>query len=177
MVGKAGDCRAPRVRRRAAWLGALALTAVVLSGCVAPEPESYEPPSWNVPQASGSGRRIVYRLSTQQAWLVEDNGAITDSFLVSGNLGGPPPGQYYVHRKLDPGYSGNLTLPHFVGFAWGATTDIGFHGIPLYPDGTQIQSDAELGTPLSHGCVRVAQDKAWEIWNWADIGTSVVVVW
>ena len=43
-------------------------------------------------------------------------------------------------------------------------------------DGAPIQSNEQLGTPLSHGCVRVAQDKAVEIWNWAAEGATVVVV-
>ncbi len=81
-----------------------------------------------------------------------------------------------MFKKIYPGRSGRLTLPHFVGFAHGNTTDIGFHGIPLYPSGRPIQSDEQLGTPLSHGCVRVAQDKAVEIWGFADYGTAVVVL-
>src|SRR5438034_11401612 len=44
-------------------------------------------------------------------------------------------------RKVEQGRSKahpDLRLPYFVGFAWGSTTDIGFHGIPLRSDGSQI---------------------------------------
>ncbi len=155
-------------------LGVIVL-AVLVAGCAVPQVAS-DPVHWGVPADSGTGRRIVYRKPTQQVWLVDASGAVIDAFLVSGRLNNPNPGTYQVFRKINPGSSGSLRLPYFVGFAYGATTDIGFHGIPLYPNGEQIQSIFELGQPLSHGCVRVAQDKALEIWNWADFGTTVVVI-
>ena len=153
---------------------ALALL-VAASGCAVPRVAS-DPVHWGVPANSGTGRRIVYRKSTQQAWLVEAQGAVTDAFPVSGRLSTPNPGTYHVFHRIDPGRSGRVALPHFVGFAHGRTTDIGFHGIPLEPGGHPIERDDQLGTPLSHGCVRVAQDKAREIWDWSDFGTTVVVV-
>ena len=53
---------------------------------------------------------------------------------------------------------------------------IGFHGIPLRPGGTPIQTDAELGQYRSHGCVRMNQDAAKVLYDWAPIGTAVVVL-
>jgi len=155
-------------------LGIIAV-ALLVAGCAVPQVAS-DPDHWGVPADSGTERRIVYRKPTQQVWLIEESGAVIDAFLVSGRLNNPNPGTYQVFRKINPGASGSLRLPYFVGFAHGRTTDIGFHGIPLYPSGAPIQSDEQLGTPLSHGCVRVAQDKALEIWNWVDYGTTVVVV-
>jgi hypothetical protein len=75
------------------------------------------------------------------------------------------------HSKAHP----DLRLPYFVGFAWGRTTDIGFHGIPLEPDGTPIESDAQLGQPLSSGCVRESQLMAKVVYDWTPEGTTVVV--
>lgn len=119
---------------------------------------------------------MVYEIATQRTWIVGERGEVLDAFLVSGRRGWPRPGTYQVFRKINPGSSGSLRLPYFVGFAHGNTTDIGFHGIPLYPSGTPIQSDAQLGQPLSRGCVRVAQDKAVAIWEFTEIGTTVVVL-
>ena len=161
--------------RRAGRSVAGLLAVVTLAGCAVPHVAS-APDVWGVPAESGVGRRIVYRISSQQAWLIGEHGEVQDAFLVSGRRGWPRAVTYQVFKKINPGRSGSLTLPYFVGFAHGNTTDIGFHGIPLYPSGRPIQSDEQLGTPLSHGCVRVAQDKAFEIWNWADYGTTVVVL-
>jgi hypothetical protein len=127
-------------------------------------------PPWN----SGAGRRIVYCNSCQRAWHVSEDGDWY-TFPVSGKAGVPSPGAYRVIRRLAPGGSGNLILPWFVGFAYGSTTDIGFHGIPLRPDGSPIQSDAELGQFRSHGCVRESQSDAVRTWNFGSVGTPVIV--
>ncbi len=126
------------------------------------------------PWGSGSGRRIVYCNSCQRVWHVSENGDWY-TFPVSGKIGVPAPGVYHVIRRINPGGSGNLILPYFVGFAWGSTTDIGFHGIPLRPDGSPIQSDAELGQFRSHGCVRENQSDAVRTWNFGTLGTPVIV--
>jgi len=164
------------VRTRSAAVTIVALVALVMfAGCAVPQVAS-APDTWGVPSNSGSGRRVVYRNSTQQVWLIGDHGEVSDAFLVSGRRGVPNPGTYQVHRKLDTGWSGSLRLPYFVGFAYGRSTDIGFHGIPLSGSGQPIQSDRQLGQPLSHGCVRVAQDKALAIWMFTEVGSTVVVL-
>ena len=54
---------------------------------------------------------------------------------------------------------------------------IGFHGIPIHvADGTPYQTDAELGTRLSGGCQRQNNLDAKFLWDWANVGTTVVVV-
>jgi hypothetical protein len=129
-----------------------------------------------IPDNSGSGKRIVYSNSDQRIWLVEADGTLYDSYRVSGRHGIPSPDTYHVMRKLMPGRAGSLSLPYFVGFAFGHSTDIGFHGIPLEPNGTPIESDSQLGSPLSHGCVRQNQADAKELWDWTPVGTTVVVL-
>jgi hypothetical protein len=128
------------------------------------------------PPNSGTGRRIVYSNSQQRVWLVEDSNGVSHSWLVSGRRGMPAPGTYHVYSKAVSSTSGTLTLPYTVRFAWGTTLPIAFHGIPLRPDGTPIQTDAELGQYRSHGCVRMAQAAAHTLYDWAPIGTTVVVL-
>ncbi len=130
------------------------------------------------PPGTGTGRRIVYCNSCQKVWLVDETDYVVALFSVSGRRGTPRPGTYHVFRKLEMGRSKahpDLRLPYFVGFAWGATTDIGFHGIPLRPDNSPIQSDAQLGQPLSSGCVRESQLMARVVFEWTPVGTTVVV--
>jgi lipoprotein-anchoring transpeptidase ErfK/SrfK len=63
----------------------------------------------------------------------------------------------------------------FVRFAQGDTgAAIGFHDIPV-DDGAKVQSVAELGTPTSHGCIRQRTRDALAMWEFAPIGTTVVV--
>ena len=63
-----------------------------------------------------------------------------------------------------------------VRFAYGPDGGrIGFHEIPNR-NGVPLQSYEQLGLPLSHGCVRQTTADALWIWNWAPIGTKVVVL-
>jgi hypothetical protein len=132
----------------------------------------YPPP----PANSGVGRRVVYCNSCQRVWLIEADGWVYSSYIVSGHRNYPRNGTYKVIRRINPGYSHTLRLPYFVGFTYGNTTDVGFHGIPLEPSGRPIESDSQLGTPLSHGCVRESQFFARVMWDWASMGTPVVVI-
>jgi lipoprotein-anchoring transpeptidase ErfK/SrfK len=129
-----------------------------------------------IPANSGAGRRVVYCNSCQRVWLVEESGATFASYTVSGRRNYPRSGTYHVFRRINPGWSKTLRLPYFVGFTYGNTTDVGFHGIPLEPDGSPIQSESQLGTPRSHGCVRQSQWSARLMWDWATMGTTVVVI-
>jgi lipoprotein-anchoring transpeptidase ErfK/SrfK len=130
----------------------------------------------NAPSNSGDGRRVVYCNSCQRVWLVEEDDYVFWSYPVSGRRSYPRPGTYKVIRKVHPGMSHELRLPYFVGFTYGTTTDVGFHGIPVRPNGSQIQSDSQLGTYRSAGCVRQSQPAARLLWDFAPMGTTVVVL-
>ena len=83
---------------------------------------------------------------------------------------------WHVYSKVPTSPSGDLTLPWTLRFAVSARGNpIDFHGIPLEPDGTPIEPDSLLGTPESHGCVRLSQVNAKILWDWATVGTVVVV--
>lgn len=128
------------------------------------------------PANSGSGRRIVYANRAQQVWIMNGDDSVEASFRVSGRLGVPNPGTYRVYTRTT-GRAGDLRLDFFVGFAYGAGGgNIGFHRIPVRPDGSEIQTVGQLGTPLSHGCVREAYADAQHLFNWSRLGDAVVVV-
>ncbi|MGO9875862.1 MAG: L,D-transpeptidase [Acidimicrobiia bacterium] len=129
-----------------------------------------------LPPNSGTGRRIVYSNKEQRIWLVEANGVVSHTFLVSGRHGLPAVGVDHVYSKVPSSPSGDLTLPWTLRFAYSSDgTPIDLHGIPLEPDGTPIEPDSLLGTPESHGCVRLSQADAEFVWNWSTVGTTVVV--
>ena len=61
------------------------------------------------------------------------------------------------------------------GFSVNDGGNIGFHEIPTQY-GRPLQSIWQLGQPLSAGCVRQAPSDALWMWNWAGLGTKVVVL-
>lgn len=132
----------------------------------------------SVPADSGSGRRIVYSNSGQRVWLVEENGQVFDSYLVSGRINTPAPGTYAVFSKSPLAWAGHdgITMKHMVRFAHGRSLAIGFHSIPTYSNGAPMQTVDQLGTYRSSGCVRQRVDKAKQLYDWSPIGLTVVVL-
>ena len=129
-----------------------------------------------VPANSGAGRRIVYSNGAQRVWLVEGDGTVTKTYLVSGRTGLPAFGTYHVFGKSRYTTSGSVRMEYMVRFARGRNLAIGFHTIPLRANGTPLQSAAELGFPRSHGCVRQNPPEAMFLYMWAPMGTTVVAV-
>ena len=131
-----------------------------------------------VPADSGEGRRIVYANSAQRVWLVESDGSVLDTYLVSGKEGVPAPGEYEVFSKSEVAFAGHddITMSHMVRFAHGETLAIGFHAIPNDGNGLPLQTEEELGEYRSAGCVRQSPGQAAALYEWADIGTMVVVL-
>ena len=135
------------------------------------------PPAQTAPAGSGTGKRIVYCVRCQRVWLVEANGSAR-THLVSGRPGVPRPGTYKVFSRSERAIAGSrkATMRHMVRFARGRTLAIGFHAIPRDLRGRPIQAERELGSYRSLGCVRQADGDALALWNFAPLGTKVVVV-
>jgi hypothetical protein len=132
-----------------------------------------------LPAGSGSGRRVVYSNPEQRVWLVESNGVVVRSYLVSGKYQTPAPGTYSVYSKSRKAYAGHdgITMDDMVRFARASSgLAIGFHGIPRDANGDPLQSDDELGGFRSAGCVRQSGGDAAFLFDWAPIGTTVVVL-
>lgn len=132
-----------------------------------------------LPEHSGSGRRVVFDMSEQQVWLVGPAGRVQRTYPVSGsrtdNLSA---GRYEVYsRSRDAvSYTYEETMGYMVRFAHGENAAIGFHDLPVDQQGERVQTRAQLGTPLSSGCIRQARPDARAMWRFAHVGTAVVVV-
>lgn len=144
----------------------------------APPPPPPPPPPPAVPAGSGTGKRIVYCVGCQRVWLVEGNGSVVQTHLVSGRAGVPRKGTYKVFSKSERAVAGSrkATMRNMVRFAQGRGLAIGFHSIPRDLKGRPLQTESELGSYRSLGCVRQADRDAIALWNFAPLGTKVVVV-
>ncbi len=143
-------------------------------------PESFQPdqPPLAVPADSGSGRRVVFDMSEQHVWLVRESGVAARSYPVSGSIyDNLAPGTFEVYGRSEQAYAfdGSGSMRYMVRFTQGDNAAIGFHDIPIDDDGRKVQTKAELGTPLSHGCIRQWPDDAKALWKFAPLGTTVVV--
>ena len=131
-----------------------------------------------VPADSGSGRRVVFDMSDQHVWLVRAGGSAARSYPVSGSVyDNLDPGTYEVYSRSEQAYAfdGSGSMRYMVRFTQGDNAAIGFHDIPIDDAGDKVQTQAELGTPQSHGCIRQWPDDARALWRFAPLGTTVVV--
>lgn len=131
-----------------------------------------------VPAASGKGERVVFDLSAQRVWLVGADDSVRRTYLVSGSLtDNLDPGSYAVYSRSRHavGVDDSGTMGYFVRFTHGAHAAIGFHDIPA-DHGVALQTQAQLGTPQSHGCIRQGHRDAIALWRFAPVGTRVDVV-
>jgi hypothetical protein len=139
-----------------------------------------EPPDDSLPADSGEGYRVVFSEDRQRVWLVGEDDRVERTYLVSGSLyDNLDPGTYEVYSRSEQAYAfdGSGSMKYFVRFAEGDTgAAIGFHDIPLDNDGDLVQTVDQLGTPQSHGCIRQERTDAIALWDFTEVGTTVVVV-
>lgn len=149
-------------------------TTVVRPPTVAPPPTV--PPDEVLP-ISGWGHRMVFSIQRQRVWWVDADDVVLRTSLVSARFDMPDTGVFQVFSKtLDAtGFDGSK-MDHFVRFTRGPNGGaIGFHDIPEF-DGVPVQSDEQLGQPLSHGCIRQREVDATFTWDFLEVGDNVVVV-
>lgn len=112
-------------------------------------------------------------LSEQKLRLYQ-NGKLVGEYITStGKPETPTPtGNFYVLSKQVNIWSGRfgVYLPYAVRFY----KDYFIHELPYRPDGYR-EGEGELGIPASHGCVRVGIGVAEEIYNFAEIGTKIII--
>lgn len=145
-----------------------------------PGPDQKPSATAALPAASGTGKRVVFDLTEQQVWLVEGDGTVARTYMVSGSRYDQlDPGTYDVFSmsRTTVSWQYTETMEYMVRFHRGRNANIGFHDIPVSrATGGDVQSLAELGTPLSDGCIRQDHDDAKALYEFAPIGTAVVVV-
>ncbi|MEO7351614.1 MAG: L,D-transpeptidase [Marmoricola sp.] len=136
-----------------------------------------EPSTTALPADTGEGKRVVFDMSDQRVWLVEDGDEVVRTYLVSGSLtDNLDPSTYSVYSKSRwaVGIGDTGVMQYFTRFTHGDNAAIGFHSIPT-KHGKALQTHAQLGTPRSHGCIRQALPDAKKLWDFAPVGTKVVV--
>lgn len=136
-----------------------------------------------LPEGTGSGRRIVIDAAAQQVWWVGDDGALVGTALLSGRRiptasGADQPGIFAVysksrHMRYCEEHCG--TAEYMVRYQRTPRSAVGLHSLPK-EGGRPVQTAADLGWPLSHGCSRLEDGAAQALYRWSRIGDPVVVI-
>lgn len=107
-----------------------------------------------------------------------------NQFIVStGKSSTPTPtGTYHIFNKQDVRYSAahNLYMDNWMGLASPQQGFVGYgiHKLPYWKTkkGRLYEGEAHLGTPVSHGCVRLGYEESRTVYEWSDVGMLVTVI-
>jgi len=119
------------------------------------------------------GKYIEVDLSEQKMYLWEGSNLASTYIVSTGKWSTPTPvGTRYIQSKSDRAYSAkyNLYMPWWSSLGEG----YGIHELPEWANGTK-EGEAHLGTPVSHGCIRLGVGSAEAVYNWAPIDTPVYI--
>ncbi|MEI6587379.1 MAG: L,D-transpeptidase [Candidatus Moraniibacteriota bacterium] len=121
------------------------------------------------------GKYIDVNLATQIMTTFE-NGVLLDSHLISSGKRGmdTPVGTHKIYNKFPRAYSKayGLYMPYWMAIV--SDGKFGIHELPEWPGGYK-EGVNHLGIPVSHGCMRLGVGSAETVYNWAEIGTPVIV--
>ncbi len=124
------------------------------------------------------GKQIVISIAEQRLRVYE-NGQVLYDWPVSTGIASSPTytGEFQVLNKNENAYASqwDLWMPHFIAvYRAGGDTYNGIHGLPILSSGRRLWEGA-LGSPASYGCIILGIQEAETLYNWADIGVSVII--
>ncbi len=120
------------------------------------------------------GKFIEINLSEQNLYRFEGTNLIGTHKVSTGKWSMPTPvGEYSINNKDPRAYSQkyDLYMPYWMAFIG---SEYGIHELPEWADGTK-EGESHLGTPVSHGCVRLGRGDAQAVYDWAEAGTPVFI--
>ncbi|TSC92971.1 MAG: hypothetical protein CEN89_336 [Candidatus Berkelbacteria bacterium Licking1014_7] len=120
------------------------------------------------------GKYIEIDLSSQTLYQMDGQQIVGAHLISSGKSGmSTPVGTYKILSKTDRAYSAkyNLYMPYWMAFIG---SRYGMHELPEWANGYK-EGQNHLGTPVSHGCVRMGVGDAGQVYNWAEIGIPVYI--
>jgi lipoprotein-anchoring transpeptidase ErfK/SrfK len=121
------------------------------------------------------GKHIDINISTQTLKLYKNGKAVGSYKISSGKRSMPTPkGTFQVYNKARRSRSAEykLFMPYWMAFKPDGSH--GIHELPEWPNGAK-EGARHLGVPVSHGCVRLGIGAARAVYDWAPIGTTVII--
>jgi lipoprotein-anchoring transpeptidase ErfK/SrfK len=124
------------------------------------------------------GRRVVISIAEQRMRVYED-GVLLYDWPVSTGIATSPTytGVFQILSKEENAYASqwNLWMPHFLAvYRAGADVYNGIHALPILASGQRLWAGA-LGSPASYGCIILGIQEGETLYNWADVGTLVII--
>ena len=124
------------------------------------------------------GKKVVVDLAAQRTRVYE-NGQLLWEWVVSTGIKDSPThaGTFQVLGKYDEAYASqwDLWMPYFVSvYPAGGGILNGFHELPILAGGSRLWAGS-LGRPASFGCIILGIPEAETLYDWAEVGVTVVI--
>lgn len=130
----------------------------------------------NPTRVPGKGKEIQIDISEQHIYAYE-NGQLVQSYVVSTGIGNSTRiGTFKVLDKISNAYSNafNIWMPWWLGIYYSGTLENGIHGLPKLWNGVELWGNL-LGQPATYGCIEARTFEIKKLYDWAEIGTPVII--
>ncbi len=130
------------------------------------------------PRQAGGPKRILVDISEQHLYAYEGEDLVYSFVASTGMNNATAIGTFQVLNKLPSAYGStwNIWMPYWLGIYWSGGLQNGIHALPILPGGGRLWA-GYLGTPISYGCIVLGEYEAQLLYEWAEIGTPVVIQW
>jgi len=122
-------------------------------------------------------KRIEVDVSEQRLTAWEGDRLVYNFVCSTGKSGTPTKyGRFSVISKIPKAYGSawDIWMPYWLGIYWAGGSENGIHGLPILSNGQTLWS-GYLGQPISYGCIVLDTWAARQLYEWADIGTEVII--
>lgn len=130
------------------------------------------------------GKYIEVSLPKQTMYLIDGTNLVATFRVSTGEWSTPTPiGEFTIQDHIPVAWSAafHLYMPHWMGLT-GKSADgkdlgenvYGIHGLPYTK--TWQETSAHIGTPVSHGCIRVGPGDIDQVYGWAEDGATKVFI-
>lgn len=123
------------------------------------------------------GKEIVISIPEQRLRVYENGDLLYDWPCSTGMAAPTYTGSFQVLSKEEMAYASqwDLHMPHFIGvYRAGGSTYNGIHALPILSTGQRLWA-GNLGSPASYGCIILGIQEAETLFEWAELGVSVIV--
>jgi LysM repeat protein len=124
-----------------------------------------------------SGKSILVVISKQHMYAYEGKKLVFSFGVSTGRNGSTYAGTFSILDKIPNAWSApwGFWMPYWMGIYYvGSNLENGFHSLPVLTNGKEIWGD-EIGVPITYGCVVLDPSNMKRLFNWADIGTPVII--
>ncbi len=122
-------------------------------------------------------KKFVVDISAQKCWRYQGDKLLNTWRCSTGRNNSTKTGHFRVQSKLRKAYGStwNIWMPYWLGIYWSGPVENGIHGLPWNAKTGARTWAGLVGTPITYGCVMLNDKAAKTLWEWADIGTTVII--